>query len=178
MIKRVMLLFLCTLALLWGKEYDPTVTAIQAKLFPKIALLEQHVKEEKTSTLRISILAIDADRNAAVQFKEQIEAAYPEGLLGRRMVVAVERFDPEAIQRPDAVIVLAHQPEVLRSIATWANTHGIVSFAYDPFDLEAGFLVSIYFGKSAKPYLNRGVMQEFRFIFDHYLLRLSKFYAP
>ena len=136
------------------------------------------MKERDTSTLRISILAIDADLDAARRFKEQIEAAYPDGLLGRRMVVTVERFAPQEMTLPDAVIVLAHQPEVLHSIASWANEHGIVSFTYDPFDLEAGFLVSIYFGKSAKPYLNRGVMQEGRFVFDHYLLRLSKFYAP
>lgn len=178
MIKRVFLLFFITVSLLAAKQYDTTVMAIQAKLFPKIALLEQHIKNSGASTLDITILAIDIDRHAAEDFKQEIEWAYPKGIAGREIVVNVEAFHADTeLEKPDAVIVLSHEPAELEAIAAWANENRIVSFTYDPFYLEKGFLVSIFFGKAARPYLNRKVINDNSFVFDHYLLKLSKFYT-
>ncbi len=176
MIIRTLLLFFIALTLVWAKEYDTTVMAIQAKLFPKIALLEQQIKSSDAGTLSITILAIDSDYRAALRYKKQIETTYPKGLRGRAIVVSIAKFNA-GLDAPDAIIVLSHRPEVLKEIASWANANRIVSFTYEPYQLRDGFLASIYFGKSAKPYLNRDVMQRSGFVFDPYLLDLSKFYS-
>ncbi|MEA3373192.1 MAG: hypothetical protein U9Q62_05810 [Campylobacterota bacterium] len=176
MIKRAFLLFLLLSTLLLAKQYDTTIMAIEAKLFPKIALLEQHIKDNKSPTLEITILAIETDYHAAERFKKQIESTYPKGIAERKLRVNISKFRPDHMEKPDAVIVLSHRPEELKAIASWANRNQIVSFSYDPFNLSYGLLISIYFGQSAKPYLNRKVIHENRFVFDHYLLKLSKFY--
>ena len=179
-IRRILTLLLLFAALLPAKQYDTNVMAIQAKLFPKIALLEQHVKNRTEQTLKIAVIAVDTDYKAARQFKGIIENTYPDGILGRKLHVFVTNFIPGFIADcpPDAVIVLSHRTETLREIAAWANERQIVSFAYDPYHLREGFLVSIFFGKSAQPYLNRDAIKQYHFRFDHYLLKLSKFYTP
>ena len=176
LIKRATLLFLLLSTILSAKQYDTTIMAIEAKLFPKIALLEQHIKNSGSPTLKITILAIDTDFRAAERFKRQIESTYPNGIAKRKLLVNISKFIPAHIGKPDAVIVLSHRPDQLKSVASWANRNQIVSFAYDPFHLGYGLLTSIYFGKTTKPYLNQKAIRENNFLYDHYLLRLSKFY--
>ena len=150
--------------------------AIEAKLFPQMALLEQPIKNSGASTLNFTIVAIDADYSAAKTFKGLIETAYPDGILKRQIIVNIEIFGAQGRHRPDALIVLAHTREDLKAIAEWANTKRIVSFSYDPYDLREGFVASIHLGKTAKPYLNERVIRQYGFIFDQYLLRLSRFF--
>jgi hypothetical protein len=177
-IRRLVSLLLLFVALLPAKQYDTNVMAIQAKLFPKIALLEQQVKNRTADTLNIAIVAVETDYKAAEQFKAMIIKNYPDGILGRRLNISVTTFTPLlSDQAPNAVIVLSHRTDTLQAIASWANEQRIVSFAYDPYHLREGLLVSIFFGKSAQPYLNRHTIQQYHFVFDHYLLKLSKFYT-
>lgn len=176
MIKRALLLFLLLASTLGAKQYDQTIMAIQAKLFPKIALLEQHIKNSNASTLSITILAIETDLLTAKSFKESIESIYADGILNRKLDITVSSFKPERMKPTDAFIVLAHSPETLQRIADWANQNRVLTFAYDPYDLSYGLLVSIYFGKTTKPYLNRSSSNDHSFVFDPYFLKLAKFY--
>ena len=73
MIKRVSLFFLLLSTLLYAKQYDATIMAIEAKLFPKIALLEQHIKQDSSAELRITIFANEIDFDAAENFKTKYE---------------------------------------------------------------------------------------------------------
>ncbi|MEA3330922.1 MAG: hypothetical protein U9Q29_04430 [Campylobacterota bacterium] len=148
---------------------------IEAKLFPKIALLEQDIKQSSSKLLKITIVANEMDFNAAEYFKRKIELNYPNEIREKLIIVNISKFKPSTMQNPDVIIVLSHQPKEQRTIALWANQNKIVSFAYDSSDLNYGILSSIYIGKSVKPYLNRKIIKEYNFIFDSYLLQLSKF---
>ncbi len=175
MIKRSIFL-LGTLVSLLGAAYNPTIMAIEAKLFPKIALLEQHVKSRTSTSLKITIVSIESEREFAVQFKERMEKAYPNGILGRSLQIGIEPFSKTMDEDHHVLIVLTHSDRQLKKIAQWANEKKIVTMAYDPYHLKYGLLVSIYFGKTAQPYINRKVSNEVDFEFDHYLLNLAKFY--
>ena len=177
MIKRVGLLFLLLSTLLFAKQYDSRVITIEAKLFPKIALLEQHIKQNPSALLSITILAKEIDFDVAEDFKTKIKASYPEMIGGKKVVVNISRFKPLTKEHQDAVIVLSHEPKELEEIVLWANKNKILSFAYDPYYLKYGIVSSIYIGKSTKPYLNRKTIQEYSFTFDPYLLQVSKFYS-
>ena len=93
----------------------------------------------------------------------------------KKIIVSISEFNDPNINFPDAVIVLSHEDKELQKIASWANKNTIVSFAYDPSYLNYNLLASIYIGKSTKPYLNRKIIKKYNFIFDPYLLQLSKF---
>ncbi len=175
MIRRVLLSFLLLSTLLNAKQYDSNIIAIEAKLFPKIALLEYHIKQNPSKELSIIILAKEIDFNIAEDFKTKIESNYPNRIGGKKVTVNISQFNNSNTDQADVVIVLSHKNKELQKIASWANKNKIVSFAYDPSYLDYNLLASIYIGKSTKPYLNRKIIKEYNFIFDSYLLQLSKF---
>ena len=174
MIKNTILILSLLSSILFAKQYDTRIMAIEAKLFPKIALLEQHIKKNPSKTLKITILANEIDFNAADTFKAKIISNYPNPIGNKQIVVNVLEFNPVTIKHPDVIIVLSHNSVKLEAIASWANRNKIVSFVYDPAYLKHGFLSSIYIGKSTKPYLNKRTILDYNFIFDSYLLQLSK----
>ncbi len=176
-IKKIGFFLLVSSVLLFAKQYDGTIITIEAMLFPKIALLEQHIKQDSPAPLHITILAKEIDFDSAKKFKKEIKSIYPDSIGKREVVVNISKFESLSKEHPDAIIVLFHKPEKLREIALWANKNKIVSFSYDPYFLSYGILSSIYIGKSTKPYLNRKIIQEYGFVFDTYLLQLSNFYG-
>ncbi len=175
MIQRVFALLLILSLQLFAKQYNTNIINIEAKLFVKIALLEEGIRSSDSPILSIYILAKKIDENAAKKFQSAIEADYPNVLLNKRVTVQIVQFNTAMQQKPDAVIVLQHKKKELQEIAAWANKNKIVSFAYDPAYLKNGLLVSLYLGKTTKPYLNKKVIQEYGFVFNSYLMQLSKF---
>ena len=174
MIKTLFALFTLTLQHL-ASNYDCTIINIEAKLFPKIALLEKRIEDDKSEFLNIAILSSDIDAYFANKFKNSINAHYPDAISNKKIIVTTAIFDNNLKEKPDAVIVLYHSPQELRQIASWANKNKILSFAYDRDYLEYGLLASIFIGKSIKPYLNGATIKKYGFVFDSYLLQLSKF---
>ena len=172
---KIFLLILLFCLQLSAREYNSDIIDIEAKLFVKIALLEAHIQKSEDPRLNIYILAKEIDSKAANLFRSAIEADYPQKVLNKKVVVTIARFSQTMQKRPAAVIVLRHTPQELQAIATWANKNQILSFAYDPAYLKYGLLASLYFGQTTKPYFNKRTIQDYGFVFDPYLMQLSKF---
>ncbi|MBA3027182.1 MAG: hypothetical protein FP820_12395 [Sulfurimonas sp.] len=175
MIQRLFLLLLVLSVLLRAKEYNDTVMDIEAKLFPKIALLEERIANNPSPYLTIAIIYTEPDYNVAQNFKQKIESCYPNKLRDKKVLVTLAQFGLSHIVDTDALLVLSHEPRELEIIALWANKNKIVTFAYEPAFLEYGLTASIYIGKATKPYLNNSIIKKHGFVFDPYLLQLSKF---
>lgn len=175
MIQRLFFLLLVLSVLLGAKEYDNTVMDIEAKLFPKIALLEESIAHNPSPNLTITIICTEPDYDVAQNFKQKIEFYYPNKLRDKKVLVTLAQFGDTHIENADALLVLSHEPHELEIIALWANKNKIVTFAYDPAFLEYGLIASIYIGKDTKPYLNNSIIKKYGFVFDPYLLQLSKF---
>lgn len=168
------LLFFLLLSLeLYAHHYNSTLVEIQAKIFPKMAMLSEDIEKEKT-VLNIVILAQKSDFRDAKEFKKSIKLQYPDKLKQKSLEISIKKFS-ELKESPDMIIVLKHTQEDLKKIATWANTRKVLTFAYDPYYLDFGILASLYLGVTTKPYLNKEVMQKYNFHFNSYLLELSKF---
>lgn len=174
MLRSLVLLLLLLSSILFAKQYDTRIMTIEAKLFPKIALLEQHIKNNPSKILSIVILANEIDLNAAENFKTKIISNYPDPISNKQIVVNILKLEQLKDNPPDAIIVLSHEEKKLKEIASWANKNKIVSFVYDPSYFKYGYLASIYVGKTTKPNLNKKTILEYNFIFDPYLLQLSK----
>lgn len=175
MIQKLFFLFLVLSALLGAKEYDDTVMDIEAKLFPKMALLEEKIANNPSPYLTIAIIYTESDYDAAQNFKQKIESYYPNKLRNKKVLVTLAQFGLSHIVDTDAFLVLSHDAHDLEIIALWANKNKIVTFAYEPTFLEYGLIASIYIGKTTKPYLNNHSIKKYGFVFDPYLLQLSKF---
>ena len=175
MIQRVLTFFLIISIQLFAESYDSNIISIEAKLFPKIALLEKHIQEKKLKSLNINIISKEIDFNLAHKFSLEIQNSYPEGLAGKNLSINIVDFENYELFNPDIIIVLYSSEKKLQEVSTWANQNKILSFIYDPSYIKYGFLASIYIGKSTKPYLNSDIIREYGFKFDSYLLSLSKF---
>lgn len=175
MIQRVFTLLLILSSQLFAYNYDDTIIKIEAKLFPKIALLEENIKKSQSKFLSITIFANEIDTLAAYNFKKAIETNYPQEFSGKKIHVNVKQFSLKTAQKVDAIIILSHTQAKLKEITKWANKNAIVSFSYDPYYLENGVLASIYIGKTTQPYLNSSSMKKYGFHFNAFLLQLCKF---
>jgi len=160
---------------LLASHYSNTIIDIESKLFPKIALLEKQIKEDKSKYITIFILSNETDYYIAQEFKEKLLFYYPNKISGKQLTVFIGTLNKIRSKKPDAIIVLNHTPNKLKKIALWANTHKILSFSYDTYALEYGIVASIHIGRSIKPYFNSNSIKKYGFIFDSYLLNLSKF---
>jgi len=173
-IRRFLLLCLLFVANLSALEYDNTILELEAKLFPKMIFLSDGIKK-KSNALSIYIIAQRVDEKSAVLLKKLILSNYPNKVSGKKIEVSIKEFG-KFKKNPDAIIVLNHDGDILAKIALWANTHKIISLAYDPYYLKYGLVASLYIGKATKPYLNRAIIKKYNFSFNPYLLKLSKFY--
>ncbi|SMP86451.1 hypothetical protein SAMN06313540_10510 [Epsilonproteobacteria bacterium SCGC AD-308-E02] len=175
MIKKIIYLLLVLSVPLFANQYDSTIVDIEAKLFPKMALMEEHVANNNSAFLNIIILTKEIDLKIANSFKSTIESLYPDIVLNKRIIVKVTQLGNPIQNEADAVIVLHHSAQELQTIALWANQNKILSFAYEPSYLEYGLLSSIYIGRTIKPYLNINTIKKYGFGFNSYLMQLSKF---
>ena len=174
MIKYIIPFLLLLSTSLLAKYYDNNVMTIEAKLFPKIALLEQSIKDSSSDKLEITIIANKDDFYAADIFKNKILSNYPKPIRDKQIIIDILTYKPSKMRNVDAIIVMSHKPKKLTEIASWANENHIVSFTYDYSNLKYGFLASIYIQKTTKPYLNKQTIIDYNFIFDGYFLQLSK----
>ena len=175
MIKKLLTLLLVLSLKLFATQYDDTILALEAKIFVKMTLLSEDRDTTRDDTLRIFIIARECDIKTAQKFKSLIADRYPHKVLGKKVSVQIKEFTP-SMTYPDAIIVLKHSQLQLQEIASWANEHKVISYAYDPAYMRTGILASLYIGKCLKPYLNKAIMHKYHFKFNPYLLELSKFY--
>lgn len=171
---RKILALLIVLSLqLFASQYNSIILELEAKLFPKMILLSEDL-DKNTTSLNIYIIAKEIDIHTAEQFKKLIESNYPDKISGKKVQVSVKKFK-HFKDLPNAIIVLRHSEEQLSKIALWANNNKVLSLAYDPSYMQYGILASIYIGRTTKPYLNKTAIQKYGFVFNPYLLKLSKF---
>ncbi|WP_428738441.1 hypothetical protein [Sulfurimonas sp.] len=175
MIKKVFSFIVFSIQL-FAYSYDNAIIEIEAKLFPKIAVLEKTTQKEKTDTLQVYIVHTEVDHDTAQKFKTSIEKFYSEKLINKKISVSIIIQEQLSLTQEGMLIVLYHPTKNLKEIAQWANEHHRISFIYDYLEIEYGFLGSIYADQEIKPYLNRQTIQKYNFNFDTYLLGLSKFY--
>jgi hypothetical protein len=173
MIQKILSLLIILSVQLFASQYNSIILELEAKLFPKMILLSEDLDKNATA-LNIYIIAKEIDTHSAEQFKKLIKSNYPDKILGKKVEVSVKKFK-HFKDLPNALIVLRHNEEELSKIALWANKNKIISLAYDPSYMQYGILASIYIGKTTKPYLNKTAIQKYGFVFNPYLLELSKF---
>jgi len=164
--------------LLWGTTYDSTLLQIGAKIFPKVALMEQETKERIQSTVHFVIVTTASNKEAAQQLAEMIERQYGGALSHYSLTLSiVSPKDALAVKNAHGFILLMEPDEaMLPALLEYAAKNKTLTFSFDPSLLQKGAAVSLYIGRSVKPYINLTTLKQVPFTFEYGFLKLSKPY--
>jgi len=175
--KKIFLIFLTPL-LLYGTTYDSTLLQIGAKIFPKVALMEKGTNERIHSTVNFVIVASPSNKAAAQRLSEIIEHQY-NGILADHQLTLSVVSPKEALEIRNAhsfVLLMDPDDSALALILEHASKTKTLTFCFDPLVLQKGAAVSLYIGRSVKPYINLTTLKQVPFTFEYGFLKLSQPY--
>ena len=175
--KKSILLFFMPF-LLWGTTYDSTLLQIGAKLFPKVALMEKGTKERIQSTVNFVIITPPSNKEAAQRLSEMIDRQYG-GVLSNYTLTLSIVSPKEALEIRNVhgfFLLLDPEESILSPLLEHARQTKTLTFAFDPLLLQKGAAVSLYIGRSVKPYINLTTLKQVPFTFEYGFLKLSQPY--
>jgi hypothetical protein len=164
--------------LLWGTTYDATLLQIGAKLFPKVLFMEKGTNERIQSSINLVIVAAPSNKEAAQRLSEMIERQYG-GTLSNHLLNLSIVSPKEAMEIKNAHgLILLMEPDeaILPLLLDHASKNKILTFCFDPSLLQKGAAVSLYIGRSVKPYINLTALKQVPFTFEYGFLKLSQPY--
>lgn len=174
---KIILLFLIPF-LLSATTYDSTLLQIGAKLFPKIVLMEKGTKERIQTTVNIVIVTVPSNKQTAQQLAEMIERQY-HGTLSNYALACSVVTAKEGLEVKNAhgfLLLMEPDESLLPLLLEQAHKNKILTFSFDPLLLPKGAAVSLYIGRSVKPYINLSTLKEVPFTFEYGFLKLSQPY--
>lgn len=164
--------------LLWGTAYDPALLQIGAKLFPKVALMEKGTKERIQSTVYFVIIAVPSTKEAAQRLAGMIERQYGETFSNYSLALTIVS-PKEALEIKNAhgyILLMEPNEGMLPALLEHARQNKTLTFSFDPALLQKGAAVSLYIGRSVKPYINLATLKQVPFTFEYGFLKLSQSY--
>jgi len=174
---KIVLILLIPL-LLYGTTYDATLLQIGAKIFPKVALMEKGTKERIQSTVNFVIVASPSNKAAAQRLSEIMEHQY-NGILADHPLALFVVSPKEALEIKNAhsfVLLMDPDDSILPMVLEHAAKTKTLTFSFDPLLLQKGAAVSLYIGRSVKPYINLATLKQVPFTFEYGFLKLSQPY--
>ncbi|MBV5321897.1 MAG: hypothetical protein JZU62_09425 [Sulfuricurvum sp.] len=175
--KKIIFLFFVPL-LLWGAAYDATLLQIGAKIFPKVALMEKGTQERIQSTVNFMIVAPPTNKESARLLSEMIQRQYG-GLLSDYSLTFSIISMREALEIKNThgfILLMEAEDSMLPLLLEHAHRNKILTFCFDPALLQKGADVSLYIGRSVKPYINLTTLKQVPFTFEYGFLKLSQPY--
>lgn len=175
--KKIILLF-CIPLLLWGSVYDSALLQIGGKLFPKVALMEKGTKERIHTTVHFVIVTPLSNKETAERLSNMIERQYGKNLSNYSLTLTIVS-PKEALEIKNAhgfILLMEPEDEILPLLLEHAHKNKILTFSFDPSLLQKGAAISLYVGRSVKPYINLSTLKEVPFTFEYGFLKLSQPY--
>jgi hypothetical protein len=173
--KKSLLLILIP-SLFWSATYDATLLRIGAKLFPKVALMENGTKERIQSTLQFVIVTTPSNKETGHRLAEMIERQYGGAISHYPLALSIVSLK-EALEIKNAhgfILLLEPDEDSLSSLLEHAHKNKILTFSFDPALLQKGTAISLYIGRSVKPYINLTTLKQVPFTFEYGFLKLSQ----
>lgn len=151
-------LVLLTRAALWAYQYDALLLKAQAKIYPKLLMLEEKMTPARKKPVRLLIVARREEIDTARELAAAIRSIYHDRINGIPFRVEATTFEklPNA-GGFDGLYLLKTDPKALRRAIRLADAKGAPTFVYDYRDLDEGALIAlvikaaplIYFNKTA-----------------------------
>jgi len=163
---------------LWGTTYDSTLLQIGAKLFPKVILMEKGTTDRIQSVVNLVIVTIPANKEAAQRLSGMIERQYG-GILSNHSLNVSVVSPKEALSLKNVhgfILLMDADESILPTLLEHAHQNKILTFSFDSDIMKKGSAVSLYIGRSVKPYINLTTLKQVPFTFEYGFLKLSQPY--
>jgi hypothetical protein len=164
--------------ILWGSTYDLALLQIGVKIFPKVALMEQGTRERIQSNVNFVIITTFSNKEAAQRLLMMFERQYS-GVLSNysfsiRIVSPKEALEIKNLQ--GFILLMEPEDPILPLLLEHAHKNKTLTFCFDSALLQKGADVSLYIGRSVKPYINLTTLKQVPFTFEYGFLKLSQPY--
>lgn len=175
--KKIILLILMPF-ILWGSTYDLALLQIGAKIFPKVALMEQGTRDRIQSNVNFVIITTFSNKEAAQRLLMMFERQYG-GLLSNYSFTIRIVSPKEALEIKNSqgfILLMEPDDSMLPLLLESAHKNKILTFCFDSALLQKGADVSLYIGRSVKPYINLTTIKQVPFTFEYGFLKLAQPY--
>ena len=163
---------------LWGTTYDSILLQIGAKLFPKVILMEKGTTDRIQSVVNLVIVTVPANKEAAQRLSGMIERQYG-GVLSNHSLDVSVASPKEALTLKNVhgfILLIDPDESSLPTLLEHTHQNKILTFSFDPELMKKGSAVSLYIGRSVKPYINLTILKQVPFTFEYGFLKLSQPY--
>lgn len=166
--------------LLMAYRYEPVLLKTQAKLAPRLLMMTKGVAYKASNRFTICIVHEAGEERTAADIKDALLAYYPSGWQYHTMQIVTGKYSEMQRTCADSEILflLNSSEETIRETVAFATATRKLTISYDSSYLEYGVLLSLYVGRSVRPYLNLMQAKKAGMHFDSDLKRISKFYNP
>ncbi|WP_187648244.1 hypothetical protein [Nitrosophilus labii] len=167
--KRVVIIIFLTNILLFAYSYDDFLLKTQAKIYPKLILLDKKIdKKLIDGKIQVGIVYDNDDFFTALLIKKLIKSMYGNKLDGYSFkIIPINMLNilNEKLNIFSYLYILKSIPDRLKTLSLYVKKYRIVTFTYDKNDLQYGFLFSINLEKKPILYMNRKALEkEFDFV--------------
>jgi len=174
---RIFLFFGLLVQSLFGYNYDDLSLRADARISPKIMLMDKKIKDKLIGKKIIYTIVYDqGDYETALQMKEYIENTFKKHMGGYPYEVDLVEFSHLSFNtKASSLYVLKSSMENIKKAANIARKKGIISFSYDIDNLKYGLLFSLVIENSTVLYLNKEYLHTKNIDFVDYLLSMVRF---
>lgn len=166
--------------LVWGYQYEKTLLKTQAKLAPRFFLMSEGAASDAAENFGICLVYEAGDEAAVSQFVHALNEAYPQGWKGYPLDIVESEYNAMPTKcRNESMLFLFNSNEGnIEKSVRFAMQNRKITMAYEPAYLEKGVLLSLYVGKSIRPYINLTAAKRAGIHFSSALKRISKVWTP
>ena len=182
---KVIIILLIGVGSLYGWHHNKTLFEIQSKIYPKLVLMDKDYKTKLVRTgsqkddlsIVLTILTTKKDIETAKEFKNLIQKKYNYTL--RRTPLKVKILQYENLNnktKTTSLFLLESDEEDIKKAVEYAKHHSILTFSYNEKNLKHGVMMSLFIGKSVKPYINKSAIKNNNINLDPMLIGISEIY--
>jgi hypothetical protein len=176
-LKTILLALFFTCNMLYAYTYDQKILQIHAKIAPRILYMNESKKPNASQILSLVIVYESGDVKAAKELSNYINASYPNGLGDKTIKIETVSYASFKSAPENSLIFLLDAPDdKVTKIVNYAQKNRLMSMSYQADYLDKNVLISLYIGKTLKPYLNIEVAKKSGIVFSSTLMSVSKIY--
>lgn len=159
------------------QRLDPTLVRLHAVLLPRTVLLDYDFGSKLINQkIVITVYYQKEMRQDAEFFEYAVGAAYPSGVIGYQIEVALQEYGKGCGPLSTAIFLLPTKSGDIQEYAKCAAQDGILSFAYNSGDLGYGAAVSLLVGEHTRPLVNLDALSSSKLQMRGALLKMGKIY--
>ena len=135
-------------------SYSDQLMQIYAKISPRLVLMSKMPYSIPEKSIDIIILYEKGDERAAENLREKMLRIYPEGLKSRRLEIELIPYGmDEKLRKASLLFFMEGDIDFVAAALDFAKKNRVLTISYNRKLLAQGAILSLYIGKTVKPFL-------------------------